>query len=66
VLIVPEENYRLFDESTLGQVGTWVAAGGKLIVIANALNAFVDHKGFALKKYARESEKRMLKRKIKS
>ena len=57
VLIVPEGNYRLFDESTLGQVGNWVAAGGKLIVIANALNAFVDQKGFALKKYAKESEK---------
>ncbi|HMG91700.1 MAG TPA: M14 metallopeptidase family protein [Chryseolinea sp.] len=57
VFIVPEGNYRLFDEATLGQFNNWVTAGGKLIVIASGLNAFVDQKGFALHKYAKDSEK---------
>ena len=57
VFIVPEGNYRLFDEATLGQFNNWVTEGGKLIVIASGLNAFVDQKGFALRKYAKDSEK---------
>jgi len=57
VLIIPEGNYRLFDESTLYQVSSWVSAGGKLIVIANGLNAFAEQKGFGLKNYTKESEK---------
>ncbi len=57
VLVVPEGNYRLFDEGILESVSTWVSGGGKLIVIANALNAFADKKGFALKVYATEDEK---------
>src|SRR4030095_7953764 len=38
-------------------VGQWVASGGKLIVIASALNAFVDQKGFGLKHFAKDSER---------
>ncbi|MEJ0054598.1 MAG: M14 metallopeptidase family protein [Bacteroidota bacterium] len=57
VLVVPEGNYRLFDDSMLEQVGTWVSGGGRLIVIANALPAFAEKKGFALKAYATEAEK---------
>ena len=57
VLVVPEGNYKLFDEGTLESVSIWVSGGGKLIVIANALSAFADKKGFALKQYATEDEK---------
>ncbi len=57
VLVVPEGTYRLFDESTLDQVASWVSGGGKLIVIANALSAFAEKKGFGLKGYLKESEK---------
>jgi hypothetical protein len=57
VLIVPEGNYRLFDEMVLEQVSTWVSGGGKLIVIANALNAFAEKKGFSLKPYTSDTEK---------
>src|SRR6185312_10650497 len=57
VLVVPDGNYRMFDEATLDQVLTWVNGGGKLIVIANALNSFVDKKSFALKNYLKETEK---------
>jgi hypothetical protein len=57
VLIVPEGNYRLFDEAMLTQISTWVSGGGKLIIVANGLNAFAGKDGFALKNYASETEK---------
>jgi hypothetical protein len=65
ILIVPEGNYRLFDESTLDMVSTWVSGGGRLIVIANALNSFSEKKGFSLKPYATEDEKTEAERKAK-
>lgn len=58
VLVVPEGYYRMFDEATLASVAEWVSSGGRLILIANALNAFADQKGFALKKYTTEEEKK--------
>ena len=65
VLVVPEGNYRLFDEATLGQVSTWVSAGGRLILIANALTSFADQKGFALKQYATDDAKKEAEKKEK-
>ena len=57
VLIIPEGNYRMFDEPALDQLLTWVNGGGRLIIVANALNAFTEKKGFALKAFQKESEK---------
>jgi hypothetical protein len=57
VLIVPEGNYRLFDDTTLENVSTWVNAGGKLILVASAISSFADKKGFRLKVYATDDEK---------
>ena len=57
VLIVPEGNYRVFDDAFLEQLTTWVSAGGRLIIIANGLNAFAEKKGYALKAFATEAEK---------
>jgi hypothetical protein len=57
VLIIPEGNYKMFDEATLEQVSDWVSGGGKLIVIANGLSAFAEREGFGLKNYAKASEK---------
>jgi len=57
VLVVPDGNYKMFDEGTLDQISAWVTGGGKLIVIANGLNAFAEKKGFGLKTYTKESEK---------
>lgn len=57
VLIVPEGNYRLFDDGMLEQLSTWVSSGGRLIVIANGLTSFAEKKGYALKAYATEAEK---------
>lgn len=62
VLVVPEGSYRLFDEATLGSVGDWVSGGGRLILIANALNSFADQKGFSLKRYTTEDEKKAAER----
>lgn len=57
VLVVPEGNYRLFDEAMMTQVSSWVSGGGKLIIIASGLNAFAGKEGFALKNYASDNEK---------
>ncbi|MEJ1236729.1 M14 metallopeptidase family protein [Chryseolinea sp. T2] len=57
VLVVPEGNYRLFDEAALEQLSTWINGGGRLIVIANAINAFAEKKNFALKNYLKDTEK---------
>lgn len=58
VLVVPEGYYRMFDEGTLGSVQEWVSNGGRLIVIANAINAFADQKGFGLKRYATDDARK--------
>jgi len=58
VLIVPDGRYRLFDEALLTQISEWVAAGGKLILIANSNNAFSGKKGFELKEFASDDAKK--------
>ncbi len=65
VLVVPEGNYRLFDEKTLGDVGAWVSSGGRLIVIGGALNSFAGQKGFALSEYTTDDEKKAAEKKEK-
>ncbi|NJM24970.1 MAG: hypothetical protein HC859_05135 [Bacteroidia bacterium] len=63
VLIVPSGYYRMFDESTLADLGEWVSGGGRLILISNAVAAFADKKGFGLTQYASEEEKRAAEKK---
>jgi hypothetical protein len=58
VLVVPDGNYKLFDEGTLDMVQRWVSDGGKLIVVAGGLNSIADKKGFALKEFATDDKKR--------
>lgn len=65
VLVVPEGNYRLFDEAMLGKVSDWVSNGGRLVLIANAVNSFADQKGFALKQYPSEDAKKEAEKKEK-
>ncbi len=57
VFIVPDGNYRLFDEAMLGMIERWVKEGGKLILISGATNAFTDKKGFDLKEFASDDSK---------
>jgi hypothetical protein len=66
VLIVPQGYYRMFDEGTLADVQDWVSNGGRLILVANALNSFSDQKGFSLKKYASDEEKKAAEQKEKN
>ena len=49
VLVVPEGNYRLFDEELLGTIARWVSDGGRLVLIGSANSAFADKKGYSLK-----------------
>lgn len=63
VLIVPEGYYDLFNEGMLEKISTWVSDGGRLIVIADALSAFADKKGFALKQFTTEDEKKEAEKK---
>lgn len=58
VLIVPNGYYSLFNEDFLNKINEWVKTGGKLIVMGNALNAFKDKKGYGLKEFASEKEKK--------
>lgn len=57
VLIIPEGNYRLFEEPVLERISQWVSSGGRLILVGSALNSFADRKGFGLKKFATEEER---------
>ena len=57
VLVVPEGSYHVFDDPLLEKLLRWVEDGGHLVLIGNALNPFVDKKGFGLKKYSTTAEK---------
>jgi hypothetical protein len=58
VLVVPEGNYKLFDEAQLATIEKWISDGGRLIVMAGANSSFADKKGFALKEFADEEAKK--------
>lgn len=49
VLVVPEGNYRLFDDEMLTTISRWVSDGGRLILIGNAINPFAGKKDFQIK-----------------
>jgi hypothetical protein len=58
VLIVPNGSYRLFSDDMLSNLSEWVRGGGKLIIIGYGLKAFKEKKGYALKEYIDEKEKK--------
>ncbi len=57
VLVVPDGNYRLFDEGTVSMIDRWVGDGGRLILIAGATSSFAEKKGFALKEFTTDDLK---------
>jgi hypothetical protein len=57
MLIVPQGDYKLFNDTMLEQMSAWVDAGGKLILMGNALNSFADKKGFGLHTYTSDDER---------
>jgi hypothetical protein len=58
VLVIPDGNYRLFDEGMLDNLQRWITDGGRLILLANANSVVADKKGFGLKVYATEDAKK--------
>ncbi len=58
VFIVPNGFYRLFDDNYRNEIRDWVRAGGRLILVENALRAFVDKDGFGLSRYLDDKEKK--------
>jgi hypothetical protein len=65
VLIVPDGNYKIFDEGTLSAIERWVSDGGRLILLEKATQAFADKKGFGLKEYADEDARKKAEKEIK-
>jgi len=57
LLILPEGFYRVFSESMLKDLRSWISRGGRVIGIGRALNVFNDKSGFNLSRYASDSEK---------
>lgn len=66
VLIVPEGNYRLLDESTVETIAGWVSGGGRLVLVGNAVSYFADKKPFALKVYSSDEAKTAAEKKEKA
>ncbi len=62
VLIVPDGNYRIFDESLLSMIDRWVGDGGKLVLVAGSNSFFADKKGFGLKEYASDDIKKQVEK----
>lgn len=61
VIIIPEGNYRLFDEELLSTINRWVSDGGRLILVGSANNAFADKKGITLKNSPKDEKKNVTK-----
>jgi hypothetical protein len=58
VLVVPEGNYKIFDEVQLAAIEKWINDGGRLIIMAGANASFAEKKGFALKEFVDEDAKK--------
>ncbi|MBS1489553.1 MAG: zinc carboxypeptidase [Bacteroidetes bacterium] len=58
VLVVPDGNYRLFDEDMISTLDRWVNDGGRLIVMAGATAELADKKEFALKVFTDDEAKK--------
>ncbi len=57
VLVVPDGYYRIFDESMVEALQSWVQKGGRLILIGNAINSFSGKEDFELKSYRTDDER---------
>ncbi len=65
VLVCPEGQYRIFDDTTLDMIQRWVSDGGRLILIGSALNAVAGKNGFNLNVYRSEDKKKEAEKKEK-
>ena len=58
ILILPGGKHNYLDQDALMELKNWVRSGGKLVVMESSLDKFVDQKGFGLKKFATDDEKK--------
>ena len=65
VLILPAGNHDYIDDETLNELRHWIRSGGRLILMDSAMDRFVDQKGYSLKKFATDDEKKKLEKKDK-
>ncbi len=56
IIILPEGGYADMDSGKLAKLTQWVADGGRLIAIGEALGALEDKKGFELSRFASKKE----------
>jgi len=66
VLILPSGNYSNINQETLNELRQWVRSGGRLVLMDSALDSFVDQKGYGLKSYANDDEKKASEKKQKA
>ena len=59
-MILPGGRHDYLDQEALIELKNWVRSGGKLIVMESSLDKFVDQKGYGLKKFATDDEKKSL------
>jgi hypothetical protein len=57
VLCMTDGGYSNLDSGKMDKLKTWIAEGGRLILIGEALSAFEDKKGFELTKFAVKKDK---------
>ena len=65
ILILPGGRHDYLDQEALIELKNWVRSGGKLIVMESSLDKFVDQKGYGLKKFATDDEKKSLEKRSK-
>lgn len=66
VLIMPSSWGSFLSESNLKKVMDWVRAGGKIIALENAVNAFADKSGFSLSQFDTDEEKKAAEKEAKA
>lgn len=58
-LVLPSGGYgRMFNDSRMKELRSWVRGGGKVIAIERALNTFAGKDGFSLKRYATDKDRK--------
>lgn len=67
VLIFPSGDYaNLFAGDSLATINGWIRGGGKLILMEDAMEAVLEKKGFGIKRYFSEEEKKIKEEEVPS
>ncbi len=63
VIILPGGSHSYLNTEAMNGLRHWVRSGGRLILMDSAMDRFADQKGFGLKRYATDDEKKAAKKK---